>query len=145
MRKLEGMAAYFFTCLGIVFLGFSILVVPESAFADIDEDCGNACCYSCFGTDECDTQSECYMNCREQCLNCVGQCNSNWYPGCVEDCVAQAKEKCLRSNCESGVSCFIQNGDCDNKNTYCNKLGKEDCGACICTLVVNECRCERKK
>lgn len=147
MRKLEGMAAYFFTCLGIVFLGCSILVVPESAFADHwVSECQDACCYSCFGTDECDGASSCYMGCTSDCFACASVCNEN--QSCIDECVQKAKQKCIGDPCEYKTNCFTQwvtNGSCDNKNTNCSEKGAADCGACICKKNTGEfCSCRFK-
>ena len=49
MSRLEALSAWLFTCLGIVFLGVSILVVPQKAFAQGGGSCNTACCGGCFG------------------------------------------------------------------------------------------------
>ena len=49
MRKLEALSPWLFFCLGVVFLGVSILVVPQKAFAQDGGSCSDACCGGCYG------------------------------------------------------------------------------------------------
>ncbi len=141
MRKLEGMAAYFFTCLGINFLVCSILVVPEDAFADHwIEPCQNACCDSCFPNEDCDKGSECYMNCVSPCLTCGADCNED--PGCIDGCVAQAKKRCDGDSVCRTQSCLYVEG-CIDGTDYCKQVSKStECPDCHCIPLMNvECVC----
>lgn len=143
MKRLEAVAAWFFTCLGITLLGCSILVVPEKAFADHwTKDCQEACCYSCYPNEECGYSNECYMSCMSACSECASACNEN--QSCIDECVQKGKEKCLLLKCEIDQKCLKQGGNCDKSNQYCNKLGAADCGACICIYYKTDCNCRNK-
>jgi len=106
MVRLETVASWFFTCLGVTLLGVSILVVPASAFADGgggDSSCTDACRlpypdpspeqYDCFRVccgGECGSDSACYTSCCQAACgndtNCLTACaNPAWTKSCPED------------------------------------------------------------
>lgn len=88
MNRLEASTAWFFSLLGVILLGVSVLVVPERVFASYDPgSCSEACCSALYGEGECDTESAEYKECADNCENCVTACGD--IPGCPETCYLQ--------------------------------------------------------
>lgn len=138
MARLEALAAWFFSCLGIVLLGVSILVVPANAFADAGSDCINLC------TVECGADKNCYNSCvggccatacsgdpvcGEQCCNaaCMGD------PTCLNACLAAQGGICNGppvNDCSQGMQCFYS----VDKQECVGQCNKEviPCRACKC-------------
>src|SRR5262249_30123565 len=75
MTRLEAAVAWLFSCLGVVLLACSILVVPVDAFADTgNPDCATQCstdldpttCMQNCCTNTCLGDQTCYNNCMAQ-------------------------------------------------------------------------------
>jgi hypothetical protein len=163
MARLEALAAWFFSCLGIVLLGVSILVVPANAFADAGSDCINLC------TVECGADKNCYNSCvggccatacsgdpvcGEQCCNaaCMGD------PTCMNACLAAQGKFCNVKpvyDCSDGGrecrydqdvgGCISNRMDGMGGYEFCSvKVFPVSCGACECKQKSNEKVCECK-
>ncbi len=137
MRKLEALSAWLFFCLGVVFLGVSILVVPQRAFAQGGASCTSVCCSGCFSEPTCSESGSCYTTCYAGCTQCVSYCNGD--QGCIDNCYAgwysnpSGTNMCLGAACYQGITgCIVD--PCTNSNSGCNKLGPLSCGACICQI-----------
>lgn len=142
MRKLEALSPWFFFCLGVVFLGVSILVVPQKAFAQDGGSCSDACCGGCYGAPPpCNTLGSCYTGCYSGCSACVTACDGNqtcidmcyatWYDqeiNCMDDCELAT---CLLPPCPPGPD--LNTGLC-NRNTGCGncKCMPNGAGGCTC-------------
>jgi hypothetical protein len=128
MKRLDGLLSWFFTCLGIVLVGVSILVVPQDAFAAYNGECS--------GTD--DPQTCCAIFCAGD-SNCIGICCGDACtgkdPSCTADCYAGVV-KCASKTCDLGQ------GGCaaDCKGAFCNDGGKDPSKS---TCIANQagCRC----
>jgi hypothetical protein len=121
MKFLQAAMGWFFTWLGFGFMGLSILVVPQNAFADYMTDCSDACCTACFGTETCDPMSSCHMSCNGDCQLCAANCKDEGT--CIQDCLNQTKK------CASDAK-FCQTL---NDPTICR--GNAD------TCLMGECKC----
>ena len=122
MTRIEAMAAWFFTSLGIALLAASIVVVPADAFADGGGDCASACSSQC-GSDE-------------ECFNiCVGQC-------CAASCSGEGA--CQQECCE--IACDFD-GDCWNVCMMQSKMcaGVFKCLPSCTTLPGSPPRCSNVK
>ena len=122
MARLEAAMAWFFSSLGVVLLGCSILVVPADAFADT-------------GSPDCATQCSTDLD-PTTCMNtcCTNLCNGD--QTCYSNCMAQLGG-CPGDSCENGSNCFVQwssQGSCDNAKTYCNN-GGNNCDKCYCRKI----------
>jgi hypothetical protein len=144
MARLEAWAAWFFSCLGTVLLGVSVLVVPADAFAD-----GGSCSYyDCYM--KCSGNQACIDTCAVECCadfcegkgeECWGTCCSSACGGsgnsCYDNCVAQGK-----SDCTDKSKCTPCNFPCDD---VC--FGSGSCGPnfCICNKASgSKCKCDPK-
>src|SRR5262249_9459124 len=152
MCRLNAMASWLFTCLGITLLGVSILVVPADVFADAGDNCYagcstmypsggpsyNSCVASCCGSN-CGSDSTCYNNC------VAGDCelqygtDQNGLSGCCT-AVCNGDQLCV-DNCLSMVFC---NGclppECNNvSSSFCSVQG--DCPSSI--AACKGCSCEK--
>ncbi len=154
MARLQAWAAWFFSCLGIVLLGGSILVVPTNAFADAGGDCasickelydpgttdyyqclGGCCGYTCSGDGTC--ESDC----------CASACGGNGNL-CFQGCMYFVTQKnCNTLFCEGG--CNLQQpskcGDRKNDEIWClKKKDPKQCNGCVCgdyPAYPNTCTC----
>ena len=129
MARLEAAMAWFFSCLGVVLLGGSILVVPANAFADTGTpDCATQCgtdtsCMQTCCQNACNGDQTCYNNCMAQLPKCSGGsascsklCGVNAIrDGCVGTCDTQARV-CYNCVCE------ISGYDSQGKATSCDCL-----------------------
>lgn len=122
MSRLEVVGSWFCTCLGMVLLGLSILVIPGNAFADAGGDCYNSClgdpgCTAVCCATACPNQPTCHADC------CEGACGGN--DTCLDMCLAAGPISCQAKVCK------------DKDLGTCTKVceGKE----CKDGLVVGRC------
>ncbi len=102
MARLEAQAAWLFSCLGIVLLAASILVVPATAFAEAGDDCvakcvddpdPPSCTYACCETACGGSGNLCFQGCMQGQLSCSGH---GGYDGCNLNCrINIYQEACL--------------------------------------------------
>src|SRR5436190_913790 len=100
MARLEGVGAWFFTSLGAVLLGLSILVVPSNAFADPP-----------FPPPE---GTSCENYCAQYCSmpNSDPDC-ANGGAGCVYNCYAAQGANCTATDgCAKGCAANTQGTGC---------------------------------
>jgi hypothetical protein len=144
MARLEAWAAWLFSCLGIVMVGVSILVVPADAFADAGSACADKC------DTECGSDTACYNACIEKC--CVETyCWEGPFGDIIcsslelEECMAQKKDVCngppVNDCSNNGKGCFYHatnmecTGDC-----YKDLI---PCRACVCQPAgATTCKCD---
>src|SRR5438552_1668822 len=120
MNRLETLASWLFTCLGIVLTAVSVLVVPANAFADPGSECAAACSSTdpaCFGdccATLCDGDAMCIAEC---CANCT-----DW----DVDCVSQAQTLgCAGDDCDTPLAkCSALARPCPTKSNW-----KVNCGS----------------
>lgn len=138
MTKLEAMAAWFFTSLGMVLLATSILLVPANAFADAGSECSSTC------STQCGTDTTCYDTCVAQCCSddptcCSEACGGDQtcYNACITRCPSQ-------DACALGCSANAGGTGC---NPGCSTTGPA-CLNCECIVTkrasdgtVTQCSC----
>lgn len=155
MSRLNSVASWFLTCVGINLLILAALAAPDKVFADAG--CGNACFNStcatlCSGanyqTDAC--QNCLYQCCQDNCTvatdqdSCCKTACSSWpdaqsQANCEANCMA-GKAGCKGDPCEDKVNCFFQD-PCDNLNTYCHAIA--GCAGCLCKKSkIAGCQCQ---
>lgn len=124
MGRLEAMAAWFFSGLGIVLLAGSILVVPAKAFADAGDDCWEMCAE--------DPDPACTQYC------CENACGAD--ETCIAECTAQVV--CAVGTvpyCKvwgTKILCEAYPNDCQGSLAQCQCLWKEkDTIKCRCRVV----------
>lgn len=126
MFRLEAVAAWLFTCLGITLLGISVMVVPAKAFADAGSDCQTKC-----GSD-----TTCLGNC------CFGSCGTDYT--CTYNCCQSAcsnDSKCIEA-CGNQANC----ANCSLGNSYCFGGDKAMCESNppitrLCWCKLSDCWC----
>src|SRR5947209_3182728 len=99
MTRLEAVAAWFFSCLGVALLGASVLVVPATAFADAGSYECSACNIYTPGTQQ-------YIDCMTNCCNsacqgdpsCVGSCCKD-YCGSDTNCLSACTGLAFAKSC----------------------------------------------
>ena len=130
MRKLEALSPWPFFCLGVVLLGVSILVVPQTAFAQGGGSCSVVCCDGCYGTGTCDYSGSCYTACYGGCNSCVTECAGN--QSCIDMCYAtwyNQEVNCM-NDCQNLLVCYMPEPNCSGTNAGCN--ANVGCGNCRC-------------
>jgi hypothetical protein len=160
MRRLESSMAWFFTCLGIVLLAASPLVVPANLFADAGSDCRSqygsngsldgTCCYAACGSDYSCGFTCCQIACNYD-TTCVSACTSAFAAaqqpcGNAQTCNPANHEQCWYSN--NLNRCTI-NGDTGPgggaMNDVCYVTGfPATCGGCKCLQFPDgQCYCTK--
>lgn len=137
---------WFFAWLGFGFMGLSILVVPQDAFAYSGEcsackysgsqwECAVTCC-----TDNCGSGS-----CADACCKdgCAYPDKEGYDPDCYDNCQAKLKRCDSDSVCRTNL-CI--DPPCVNGSNYCNQTTNpancKDC-SCIADLFM-DCVCRAK-
>jgi hypothetical protein len=153
MVRLEAAVAWCFSCLGVVLLGVSILVVPSHAFADSGSECAETCKNykgtSGYGTCVggcCSSKCSGDPVCGEEC--CLVACGSD--STCFDTCLAAQPKNCNVVSCEGG--CGVQKtpscGDRKFDDTWCLKTkNKAQCNGCVCgvfPMYSGQCTCGLK-
>lgn len=125
MARLNSLASWFFTCLGITLLIVAALAAPENVFADTGSDCAAGCQTAC-GSDP----------------NCY-----NW---CIANCCACGTDQTCYNNCV-GVACNQGNGYCKfDTKTNCHGVDRTcfmDISKCWCLWDENtdpKCQCRKR-
>jgi len=138
MNRFNALSAWFFTMLGVVLFGCSVLVIPERAFAfTLTMTCDDACCLGLCGETGCDFGCSAEMgSCVIECTTCMDGCNSD--PSCEDGCMAQATAiSCLKTGCETPL------GQC---TAACNQMSCKDGGLnpkfAKCNSITTGCRCK---
>jgi hypothetical protein len=128
MKRFEEWASWFFTCLGVVMVAASILVVPQEAFAYSGEcaSCASspdpAACGGSWASSNCGDQS-CVISC------CLDACAMD--PMCYSNCDVQGSlVNCAAERCKKDGGCHPDCAGqlCSTKNTRCVSNTK----GCIC-------------
>lgn len=124
MARLKAQLAWFFSSLGVVLLGVSILVVPSNAFADPSFPPGAG------------------ISCEDHCgAYCLGNpsdpdCANNGAP-CIAHCCAAVAISCLPSSCQTEDDactddCYLKPCNDGGKDPALNKC-RSAANGCLCT------------
>src|SRR5262249_51239280 len=148
MTRIEATAGWVFTCLGIILLSLSTLLVSAATFAGsgADFDAPFSAPYSSRSAD--------YPACVQSCCN--DRCNSA--QPCTDDCLQEAAG--LQKKVCNGYVGMGKYADCSNKGSTCfldpddllctgdcNSKLLKPCTDCVCQPggLLLQCKCDIKK
>ena len=132
MKLVEAFSAWFFTLLGVMLLGGSVLVVPERAFAFGPSNCTDACCATWQPGLTCNVYDPHTAHCITACDDCQAGCGGD--TGCELDCLTPP----ILIDCRA-ARCNVMPGRC------APVCGGEFCdlapGTGTCTSTTAGCYC----